>query len=338
MSSPLLDNIRAQPVALRQVSEYQLGAGREALLRAAELIRASKRVVVSGMGASLFAAIPLACSLGAEVIESSELLYFRTQVLSRDTTVVLVSRSGESVEVTKLLRILKQRNCAVIGVTNVPGSTLALEATHAIILNSPADQLVAIQTYTATVLTLLLLADPNVPDLHVGIAAFDRQLSSWTEAGETWHNFVNSDRPVYLLGRGPALGSVQEGMLLFHEVAKAPAVGMSAAQFRHGPVEVVDSSFRAIVFGTVPETLDLDLALAEDLTRMGAKICWIGANSIVSGARGFTVAPDCFARLLEIVPCQILAYRMAEARGIRPGEFRWAPAITRSETGFAFAK
>ncbi len=327
MSWPLFDNIRAQPKALRRVAEYQLGPGRDALLRAGDLIELGKRTIFSGMGASLFACVPLACELGAEVMDSSDLLYFRRSALQRDTTVVLVSRSGESVEVTKLLPLLREARCRVIGVTNVPNSPLASEADEAIILNSPADQLVAIQTYTATVLTLLLLGDPEARDLWSTLDLFERQLQAWIEA--EYEDFLHSNAPVYLLGRGAAMGSAQEGALLFHETAKFPAVGMSAAQFRHGPVEVVDAVFRAIVFGTVPETLDLDFALAEDLRRMGAKICWVGP-----GTDGFTVEAGRFAPLLEIVPCQLLAYRMAETRGIRPGEFRWAPAVTRSETGF----
>jgi glucosamine--fructose-6-phosphate aminotransferase (isomerizing) len=337
VSFPLLDNIRAQPKALRQVAEYQLGPGRNALARSTELMRSVKRVMFSGMGASLFAAIPAACSLGAEVIDSSELLYFPRPGLDANTTVVLVSRSGESVEVTKLLPVLRQAGCRVIGVTNVPDSPLAAGADQAIILHSPADQLVAIQTYTATLLTLLLLADSDPGDLGVVIDEMERQIGIWIAASDDWREFLSSERAVYLLGRSPALGSVQEGALLFHETAKAAAVGMPVAQFRHGPVEVVDAAFRAVVFGTVPETLDLDSALAEDLMRMGAKICWIGPGSVSSRSVGFNVEPHRFARLLEIVPCQLLAYRMAEWKGLRPGDFRWASTVTRSETGFEFA-
>ena len=336
MNSPLFDNIRAQPGALREVAEYQLGPGRDALLRSAELIRSSKQVVLSGMGASAFASIPLAYAIGAEVIDSSELLYFRRGFLEPGATVVLVSRSGESVEVIKLLPLLKQTGCRVIGVTNMPGSTLATQANEAIILNSPADQLVAIQTYTATALALLLLADPNPDGLPAALETFGRQLDIWIQVSETWRDFVKPAGPIYLLGRGPALGAVMEGALLFHEMAKSPAIGMQAAQFRHGPVEVVDAGFRAIIFGTTPATLELDSALAQDLIRMGAKICWIGPAANVSGAIVCDVAPQRFAPLLEIVPCQLLAYRMTEARDVKPGEFRWAPAITRSETGFLF--
>ncbi len=291
------------------------------------------------MGASAFACVPLAYALGAEVIDSSELLYYRQSLLQPETTVVLVSRSGESVEVIKLLPILRQSGCRVIGVTNIAGSTLATQATAAVILNSPADQLVAIQTYTATVLALLLVANPEPGDLYAAIERFERQLELWIQESENWQEFLNPERPIYLLGRGPALASVSEGALLFHEMAKFPAIGMQAAQFRHGPVEVVEAGFQAIIFGTTPETLELDSGLAGDLLHMGAKICWIGPSSAApAGAIVFDVAPQRFAPLLEIIPCQLLAYRTTEARGVTPGEFRWAPAITRSETGFMSAK
>lgn len=341
VNSPLFENIRAQPNALRQVADYQLGPGRDALLRSAELIQSSKRIVLSGMGASAFACVPLAYAIGAEVIDSSELLYFRQSILEPGALVVLVSRSGESIEVIKLLPLLRQAGCRVIGVTNVSGSTLATQADEAILLNSPADQLVAIQTYTSTVLALLLLAGQNLEALHAAIDTFAHQLHVWIQASENWPDFLNPEKPVYLLGRGPALGSVSEGALLFHEMAKSPAVGMQTAQFRHGPVEVVDASFRAIVFGTTPETLELDSSLAQDLLRMGAKVCWIGPRSAAPARAGSDVivcdvVPGRFAPLLEVVPCQLLAYKMTEARGVNPGEFRWAPAITRSETGFTF--
>ena len=91
------------------------------------------------------------------VIETSELLYSYAHAIDENTAVILVSRSGETVEVTKLLRILEERKAGVIGVTNIPGSTLATSSTQSVHLHSPPDQLVAIQTYTATVIVLLLL-------------------------------------------------------------------------------------------------------------------------------------------------------------------------------------
>lgn len=123
-----------------------------------------------------------------------------------------------------------------------------------------------------------------------------------------------------------------------HETAKAPAVGMSAAQFRHGPVEVVDENFHAIVIGTQPATSELDAALADDLTRMGGHVRWLGPapkrQPIEALCSWPADVPERFASIFETVPLQLAAYRKAELRGIRPGDFRWAPAITNSEAGF----
>ena len=96
------------------------------------------------------------------------------------------------------------------------------------------------------------------------------------DASELWQEWLDSSAPLYLLGRGPALASVYEGALLLHETAKASAVSMSCGQFRHGPVEAVSADFRAVVFGTPEPTRALDRSLADDLSRMGAKVRWVG--------------------------------------------------------------
>jgi glucosamine--fructose-6-phosphate aminotransferase (isomerizing) len=281
--------------------------------------------------------------IDVSVIETAELLYFLTPALDAETAVVLVSRSGETIEVLKLLDLLNQRRCPTIGVVNVPHSTLAERATLHIVMNSPADQLVAVQTYTATLVTLALLGAACLDELAVAKSEWTATvacLSSWipdcVAAGETWQQFVALDSPLYILGRGPALASVKEGVLLMHEVSKSPAIGMSIPQFRHGPVEVADERFRAIVIGTQPITADIDRQLAAELGQMGGRIRWLGPPA--SHCQPLCAWPEyCPARFLSIfetVPLQLLAYRTAEARGIVPGSFRWAPAITNSESGF----
>jgi glucosamine--fructose-6-phosphate aminotransferase (isomerizing) len=347
MSAHIIQNIQDQIESLRRVAEHHLGAGRELLLDCADLLRKSGQIVVSGMGASLFSSLPLSYWIAEHgiilpVIETSELFHFLSPGLMSATTMVLVSRSGESVEVTKLLPILRERGITVIGVTNVAGSTLARRADRAILVSCPADQLVAIQTYTATMLVCGMIAaamgdrlDKTEEDIELLLRVLPSYLDSCLRDPVVHRSDAT---PTYFLGRGPALASVQESALLLHEVAKTPAVGMSAAQFRHGPVEVLSHDFRAVIFGTQTKTRDLDYALAVDLHRAGAEVRWIGPQSKDSPIRCLGIwpeeIPDWCATLLEIVPIQVLACRTAEARGIRVGEFRFASPVTLSESGF----
>ncbi len=340
MTRPIVENILAQPQSLERVIAYQLGKGQAALIEAASVAGGARRLVLSGMGASLFACIPLSNWLAekgitAEVIETSELLHYGRATLRPGTVVVLVSRSGDTVEVAKLLPVLKEAGAVAIGVTNEAGSGLAREAAVTILVNSFPDELVAIQTYTGTVVALLLLGaamrgefdgrwGDRMPSL---VEAMRARIDASLQAMEDLQSFLGSpDNDIYLLGRGASMASVAEGQLLFHEVAKKAAVGMSAAHFRHGPVEVVHEGFRAFVFTTQSATADLDVALAADIGRMGGRARAVGGS--VDGL------PEPFATILEIVPIQAAATGLAERRGIALGEFRFCAPVTLSEAGF----
>ncbi len=347
-TSNLAQNILSQAESLSGVLRYQHRDGAEALAAAATLLRSGRRVLITGIGASLYASIPLEyalCSAGidATAIEAGELLHYRAAGI-RDAVAVVVSRSGESVEITKLLEILKARN-TVIGVSNEPQSPLARNAEIGIHIGSLPDEIVAIQTYTGTLLTLHLLVsavnhagDAAAEAIESLLPSFAAAVSGSMEKLSQWDLFFSGDSPVYLLARGPSCASAYEGALLMNEVAKTPAIGIPAASFRHGPVEIVDPKFRGIVFTPRGRTQDLNLALVRDLARFGGQIRVIGASPAdsASAVQGYdpTPVPEPLAPLFEIVPVQAAALRLAELRGISPGSFRYAPQVTRDEVNF----
>ena len=142
----LFEDIKGQPDSLSHVIAHQLGGGAASVARAAAEIRHARHLVFSGMGASLFAALLNARGRSCVAVEAAELLYFH-DAHDRGTLAVLVSRSGETVEVIKLLPKLHKRGVRVIGVTNVPDSTLARKADIAIHVSSAPDKMVALRTY-----------------------------------------------------------------------------------------------------------------------------------------------------------------------------------------------
>lgn len=333
--SVMLDNIRKQPFSLQCVADHQFGEGAEVLQAAAAAIRAAGRVVFTGMGSSMSAAIPAADYLqsrgfAAEVVETSEWLHFGAGWPGPGAA-VLVSRSGETIEIVKLLARLKDSGAPIIGVTNVRESQLEREADHGIFINSESDRMVAIQTYTGTMANLLLLAaavleEPDGQWREELTVASNRVADAIDEAiaqAEDWNQFLTGAEVVHLLGRGPSLASVREGALLFNEAARTPSAGLSCALFRHGPVEIVDQRFRAVVFASQAATREIDLALASDLEAMGGKTRVFQAG-----------VPSPWEPLIEIVPMQIAACRLAETKGIDPGDFRYATLVTTAETGF----
>jgi len=343
----LASNIRAQPESLTRTLHHQCNDGEPALKHAATILRSGKKIVITAMGASLFASIPLQyflCSLGLHVvaIEAGELLHYLNSAW-KDAVVLLVSRSGESVEIAKLLEKMKGK-VPIIGVTNEPLSQLSRSADVSISIASLNDEMVAIQTYTGTLLTLHLLGNFVAGSFDAAAEEVQTLLPSFASLVETsmknltsWNDFLSPSPTPYLLARGPSLASAHEGALLFHEVAKSPAVAMPIASFRHGPVEVVDRNFRGFIFVPQGPTRDLNLSLAHDLVQFGGEIRLMGPSGSQDRNEGWCDLPsvsETLAPLFEIVPLQAAAFQLAVLRGIEPGSFRYAPQVAVDEASF----
>ena len=347
---PMLDNILAQPDSLRGI--LALYQKQQATLRAcAEKIRSAKgRVIFTGMGGSLFATTAAVTRLAqqgyaAQAVESAELLHYGVASLRASDLGVVISRSGGSIEPVLLAEEMRKIGMTVIGVTNVPGSQLEKIADITLPIGSLADHLIAVQTFTGTVLTLLMLAEEVIAGdsaqlriaCNAALPALAAHIDECLRASDDWQPLLSST--LYLLGRGAALGSVHEGALLMHETAKTAAVGMSSGQFRHGPAEILSPEFRAVVFGAPSVTSALDRSLANDLFSAGANVYWIGPNSAIDSRNAPSLIPwpempALLAPLFDIVPIQVAAYRLALWRGITPGDFRFVSEVTASESGF----
>jgi glucosamine--fructose-6-phosphate aminotransferase (isomerizing) len=346
--SRLLADIRNQERSLARVLAHQRGKGNSTLLHAAGLLQKARKIVITGIGASLHAAFPLHYELALNgldcvIVEAGELLHYQERLCS-GAAVVAVSRSGESVEIVKLVSRLKEIAEHTVGLVNEPGSTLAKAVDVALTIDSLSDEMVAVQSYTGTVAALMLLAAAVTGDLDKTqdeMTACLPQISSLIAANldriHEWDEFFRIGSPIYLLGRGPSYASALEGALLLGETAKEPAVGLASGSFRHGPVEISDANFRAILFAARGKTRELNLSLARDLVRFGAKVRVIGPADGDRGELPFVEVPgvsEKLSPLVDIIPVQLAALRLAYCKGLEIGKFRHAPQVTRDEMKF----
>jgi glutamine---fructose-6-phosphate transaminase (isomerizing) len=324
----MLADVSGQPDSLAEVLDWQRGEGRDSVERAAAVLRTAGRIVITGMGASLNAGLLLDYHLRQRgfpsvAIDAAELLHFGGET-ARNAAVVVVSRSGETVEVVKLLSAFRARGAFVIAIVNEAQSSLARDSDLCIVVRSRPDEMVAVQSYTGTALVALLLASLVSREDRWSEAAdcigrmqcvLDRSL------GRGWQ-LPPGTPVVYVLGRGPSVATAFEGALLFHETAKLPCIPMATGNFRHGPFEAVDRDFVCFVIASNPLTLALDEALCSQVRRFGGTAEWVA------------VEPGYFAPVAEVVPLQIAAFHASIARGFAPGKFRYVTLVTTSETEF----
>jgi len=346
-----LSEIAGQPDVLRRAAA-SLVEQREALERIREAGVVSRTIVFTGMGGSYDACYPAVNDLAgrgvaALLVDTAELFHFRRPILNGQTLAVIVSQSGESVEIVKLAsEIAKQRmRPFVLSITNGLDNDLVRRADVTLDTRAGPETGPSTMTFAAAMATLSgiarLLAGDSV-DTAVdrtrtaaeGAALSTERLLDDPEAFaadlETWHG----ERGItVLLGRGPARAATERGALILKE-SGVMAESLESAMFRHGPLELAGPDMTAIVMATEPETRRLDLALAADLVDTGANVLVVTPDGEApKGARAIATGylDRALLSAVSIVPVQLLAWKLAQTRGRKPGEYTRASKVTTRE-------
>jgi glucosamine--fructose-6-phosphate aminotransferase (isomerizing) len=344
----LMQDILNQPQELSRSLEHTLGPGREALASAARIVDRVERVILTGIGSSWHAGMAIlslfeAAGRPASLIDASELLHFAE--IPRNSALLVLSRSGRSVEVVSLLDKARRAGAPIIGITNTPDSPLAQGAEVTMRLAAAFDHNVSVTMYSALPLAGGLLAAAVLGSLDSALTtALGDALSASRQALDGWRQQVQEtawiapDAPTYFLARGGSLASCHEARLLWEEAAKSPATAMTTGGFRHGPQEILGpgSPLRVGLWIDGERLRDQDLALAADLRRLGASVMLVGQDlPLDAGNLVFRLPaiPAAWQFLIDIIPVQLAAEHLSRVRGVDCDAFSICPYIVEAEGG-----
>jgi glucosamine--fructose-6-phosphate aminotransferase (isomerizing) len=349
MKNRLWSDIMAQGENLARVVAHIYGPERERLEKAAEFLGGSAPVVLTGVASAEYLCMPAEAYLGqhgrpAFTLCASDALYTYLPVL-RSARVVINTRSGETAEVARLARALKDAGIPFLALTNEPESTAARLAEHVLWANTRKDDLVSINVVTGMMTATLLLAAAVCGELEALRPAFESLPGMLAESvrraagqAESFEKLLGGARPIYQLYRGASKGAANCARLVLEEVARTPGIAMEAAEFRQGPNEVIDERFGAVVYVPSGKQGELNRALAADILQSGGRVLLVGAASGLETHPNLAVfplaeAPDMLRPVLEVSAAQHLAYRLAQAQGYEPGTTRYITKVILTEEG-----
>jgi glucosamine--fructose-6-phosphate aminotransferase (isomerizing) len=338
--------LMAQPAALAATAA---ALAADAALMAEVAARVARdrleHVVITGMGGSYFAGLPLwlrlaAAGRPATLIDTAELLHTAPALLTPRALLVLISQSGETVEAVRLLERAGGR-APLVAVTNGRDNTVARAADYRLATAAGAERSVSGKSYVTSLLALealgrALTGRPAPAELwDAPIAAVQGLLDQWAAVEAALAGAVGGCAPLYVLARGASLATAGAGALVIKEASRRPAEGMSAAQFRHGPLEMIAPGMGALLLAPASVTRPLILRLAAELAGYGVATAVIGppAPAPPAGVTWVATPPldEWLAPLAEIVPLQILSHRLARDAGLEPGRFERMGKVTRRE-------
>lgn len=342
MKNVFLTDVLDQPAAMRKALAHYKSYG-EIFEKLAVL--KPKQVLFTGMGSSHYCSIPavirlIAGGISARVESAGEILYYEPNAIGSDTLLVLTSQSGESGEIVTLIDKLPKEQ-TVIGITNDPDSTLGRRADVCFLMQVAPELAVSTRTYLASLilsdlLAAALLGEDLAESLHqneMAVDALESFLGNHGEMQKQIADFFGHPGTVSYIGRGPALSTAECGGLFTRETAKYPALAFDSGEFRHGPYEMVDDSFCAMLFAPGGKTIELQRHLTDAISNHGGKAIFVTDKDAEFQSENILVLrhpaiPEQYAPLVQIVAPQLFANDMALYRGFEPGMFRQSSKVT----------
>ena len=369
----LLEEILAQPQAIRDTVTGLVDSQQASLDRLRGMGREWPRqfdvVVLTGMGSSFYA-LPIAAialhqaGIPCVALETSELLHYQSNVLSTRVLLIVVSQSGESIEIVRLVEQIAARGDEhrpqMISLTSSLDNTLARSADLALRMRAGHERSIAIKTHTCTQAALALIAaalcgadhDGVATDLRAAAGALATLLNQWEDRlGPLFTHFAGTGKP-FLLGRGWSQVSAAAGALALKEGGHVAAEGMSVGAFRHGTLELAGPGVDVLIFSSDPLTAGLNMGLAQELAGIGTRVAITAMEGAGAGdepASGIPHRPDdsgdgaqpltlrlpavapALAPLLEVAVAQLWSRHLALAQGRTPGELLRLPKVVRVE-------
>ena len=342
----MLKEIHEQPDAVAETIADRLSGGVVDLGDIGisdEELRDLRRIVVVACGTSYHAglvgryAIEEWARLPVEMDIASEYRY-RNPVVGPGDLVVGISQSGETRDTLAAMRLARSRGAKVLAITNIMGSQATRDSDGVLFTRAGLEiGVAATKTYVAQMAAMYLLAlkladvrgglEPaRIEALIADMRQLPHQISELLEnidarvtaVAEHWQ----AAGFFLYLGRHIGLPIALEGALKLKEISYIPTDAYAAGEMKHGPIALLDSRTPVVVVATDSPVLEKVLSNAAEVRARGAHVVAVateGSTQVEEYAEEVLPVPRTdwlLQPLLAIVPLQLLAYRIARARGL----------------------
>jgi glucosamine--fructose-6-phosphate aminotransferase (isomerizing) len=263
---------------------------------------------------------------------------YRNPVVGPGDLVIGISQSGETLDTLAAMRLARERGAKVLAVTNIMGSQATRDSDGVLFTRAGIEiGVAATKTFVAQVAAMYLfglrlaelrgtlpkeeiarLSDElrRIPHLIAElIPAIDERVS---QIAEHWRD---SNFFLYL-GRHIGLPVCLEGALKLKEISYIPTDAYAAGEMKHGPIALLDDRTPVVTIATEAPVLDKVLSNIAEVRVRGAHVVAIateGNTEVEDEAEEVVFVPRTdwlLQPILAVVPLQLLAYRIARARGL----------------------
>lgn len=261
---------------------------------------------------------------------------YRNPIIPEGTLVFVISQSGETADTLAALREAKAKGATVFGITNVVGSTIARESDGGSYIHAGTEIGVAsTKAFTSQVTILALLAillgrqrslsQQQGMDYIRELQMIPEKIESILEQNLMIREIaasIKDSRHALYLGRGLNYPVALEGALKLKEISYIHAEGYPAAEMKHGPIALIDADMPVVAIATQDALYDKVQSNLQEVRARKARLISIateGDSELKKISKHVIHIPDTLPNLqplLTVIPLQLLAYHVADLKGL----------------------
>ncbi|MDR3258466.1 MAG: glutamine--fructose-6-phosphate transaminase (isomerizing) [Fusobacteriaceae bacterium] len=251
--------------------------------------------------------------------------------------VIFISQSGETLDTLMALKTAREKNAKTLAITNVLGSSISREADLVIYtLAGPEISVASTKAYITQVVMLYLLS------LYIGLKKkkiskkeYDESIDKIYSLGEKIGSVffqkekikklaieIKDKKNGFYIGRGIDEKIAREGALKMKEISYIHTEAFPGGELKHGTIALIEKDTMVIVIDTQKDMVEKMISNAKEVKARGAFVIVLTQKSfkemeeVADRIIYIDDIDDVVAPILAVVPLQLLAYYVADAKGL----------------------
>ncbi len=260
----------------------------------------------------------------------------------RGALVIGISQSGESPDIVNVVAEGKRQGQPTLAITNEPNSPLAQTADFVIDIQAGVETAVAAtKTYTSQLLAIAMLsaawgqaqdrfeAIERLGEWGTAVLAHDERIGQLAQRYRYMKQCV-------VLGRGYNYATAFEWSLKLKELTYVVAEPYSSADFRHGPIAVVERGFPIMAVAPAgPVLADMRELLQKLAEEKQAELLILSNDEPTLTLATSPIPlpkdlPEWLSPLVSILPAQLFAYHLTRVKGYNTEAPRGLNKVTKT--------
>ena len=267
---------------------------------------------------------------------ASEFIY-SDPIIDEKTLLIVLSQSGETADTLKALRLAKEKNALTLAITNTEGSSIDREADRTIYSRAGLEVAVAsTKAYTSMIVNLYLLAlefggktgsldEKTRKEIIENLFTLPEKIGKIYDQREkikAMAKKIKDKKDLFYLARGLDYATAIEASLKLKEISYIHSEAFAAGELKHGTLALIEEKVPVIGLISQKDLIEKTLSNIEEVLARKAEVYIISSiddKRIETLSEDYFIFPktiDILSPILEVIPCQLLAYYTSLEKGL----------------------